>query len=578
VDEKLRSRFDILLAEALTDLDGPLHLITTIRSDFMLHFNALPHLQALLNENAARYFLEPMNEIGLRDVVQSPARIAGLCWSDDALPGDIVEEARREPSALPLIENVLRLLWHRRNRNVLGRDIYRELGGVGGALAKSADGLLESLGAAKENALEMLVALVKVGRETQDTRRTITKAMAIEAAGGGPEAERILDRLSGLRTAHLPRAAAASPRLVVVSIRGSGDETTHLVDLAHETLLRYDRNDRPYWATLTTRIRSERKRLEDRDLLEVLAKGWEENGRAPDRLATRSQLKNFRSIRGLSVCANAFINASRSAVKIRSRLLTAYASVLFLSVSVLLFVFWTTSVRGLTLRLGAALVLAGAGIYYLQPEMVKIQPDSLQMGSSEANKSDVNSEAEVQFSQRQVISIKPFEIGKYEVTFDEYDFFAHKTGRPLPADGAWGRGNQPVINVSREDARNYADWLSKRTGKHYRLPTEAEWEYAARGGTITLFWWGDEMELGRANCSDCESRPRKKPAPVGSFRPNPSGLYDTAGNVWEWVQEGWLRGGSWAQPAKAARSGHRFPMDPTFKNNGTGFRLARDLD
>jgi formylglycine-generating enzyme required for sulfatase activity len=200
------------------------------------------------------------------------------------------------------------------------------------------------------------------------------------------------------------------------------------------------------------------------------------------------------------------------------------------------------------------------------------------MESSDADKSVANSEVEVQFSQREVTISKSFEIGKYEVTFDEYDLFAHETRRPLPDHKGWGRGKQPVIDVSLEDARNYADWLSTRTGKRYRLPTEAEWEYAARGGTTTLFWWGDHMEFDRANCSDCESRPRKKPAPVGSFRPNPFGVYDTAGNVWEWVQGSWLRGGSWAQPGEAVRSGHRVHMDPTFKNNGTGFRLARDVE
>src|SRR5690606_31087564 len=86
----------------------------------------------------------------------------------------------------------------------------------------------------------------------------------------------------------------------------------------------------------------------------------------------------------------------------------------------------------------------------------------------------------------------------------------------------------------------YLDWLSRHTGKTYRLPSEAEWEYAARGGTTTVFWWGDEVGQNQANCRDCGSEwSAKGSGPVGSFPPNPFGLYDTAGNVWEWVADCW---------------------------------------
>ena len=190
LDSKVRERFDALLANALNDQDGPLHLISTIRSDFMMGFSELPKLQDHLTD-PGRYFLKPMDENGLRDVVQTPARLVRLRWSDDSLPDDIVKEARGEPGALPLVENLLRLLWGNMKysgANELSRKHYNELGGVGGALAKSADSLLETLGKGKENALNLLTALVKLGGEiqdTQDTRRTITKSVALSAAGGG---------------------------------------------------------------------------------------------------------------------------------------------------------------------------------------------------------------------------------------------------------------------------------------------------------------------------------------------------------------------------------------------------------
>ena len=97
------------------------------------------------------------------------------------------------------------------------------------------------------------------------------------------------------------------------------------------------------------------------------------------------------------------------------------------------------------------------------------------------------------------VSVDKFAMGKYEVTFAEYDKFAEATGRKKPSDNGWGRGNRPVINVSWNDARAYAKWLSDQTGKTYRLPTEAEWEYAARAGTSTKYWWGNEIDKSKAN-------------------------------------------------------------------------------
>jgi formylglycine-generating enzyme required for sulfatase activity/tetratricopeptide (TPR) repeat protein len=137
---------------------------------------------------------------------------------------------------------------------------------------------------------------------------------------------------------------------------------------------------------------------------------------------------------------------------------------------------------------------------------------------------------------RHEVSVDGFAMSQYEVTFAEYDKFAEATGREKPDDEGWGRGNRPVINVSWHDATAYAEWLSTQTGQKYRLPTEAEWEYAARAGTETKYWWGNEIGSNKANCSNYSCGDSfKYTAPVGSFEPNPFGLYDTAGNVWEWT-------------------------------------------
>ena len=153
-----------------------------------------------------------------------------------------------------------------------------------------------------------------------------------------------------------------------------------------------------------------------------------------------------------------------------------------------------------------------------------------------------------------------FSIGRYEVTFREYDQFTEDTGRAKRHDIGFGREDRPVIDVDWFEAAAYAEWLSDKTGKRYRLPTDAEWEYAARGHAEIgyRFSWGRELEVNRANCRNCGSQwSGQMTSPVGSFDPNVFGLYDMHGNVWEWTSDcyrtdtndnncgGVVRGGSW---------------------------------
>jgi hypothetical protein len=198
------------------------------------------------------------------------------------------------------------------------------------------------------------------------------------------------------------------------------------------------------------------------------------------------------------------------------------------------------------------------------------------------------------------VVVKSFTISSHEITFDEYDYFAEATGREKPSDNGWGRGNRPVTNVDWEDANAYVDWLSQVTGDHYRLPTEAEWEYAARAGTSTNYWWGNNIGINRANCRGCGSKwDGKKTAPVGSFQPNAFGLYDTVGNIWEWTcskyekkyngaeqqcldenssEERAFRGGAWHDSPKMAKVSAR-GVDGWFilvRGDVLGFRVVRE--
>lgn len=181
-----------------------------------------------------------------------------------------------------------------------------------------------------------------------------------------------------------------------------------------------------------------------------------------------------------------------------------------------------------------------------------------------------------------------FAIGKFAVTFDEWDtcVAGGGCGGYQPSDNGWGRGTRPVINVSWNDAQTYIQWLSDKTGKAYRLPSAEEWEIAARAGTATEYYWGDDVGRNHANCDGCGSEwDNRKTAPVGSFTPNAFGLYDTMGNVWQWTGTCWqgncakrvFCGGSWNHRPQDMRASTRNWFDTTKRMRYLGFRLAMTL-
>ena len=196
---------------------------------------------------------------------------------------------------------------------------------------------------------------------------------------------------------------------------------------------------------------------------------------------------------------------------------------------------------------------------------------------------------------------RPFAIGRYEVTFAEWDACLSENGcKSRPGDRGWGRNRNPVINVSWLDAKEFAAWLSQKTGQKYRLPTEAEWEYAARANTRTTYWWGADVGTRRANCQDCGTGQPQRTQSVGSFQPNGFGLYDTSGNVAEWVEDCWnpsfqgapadgsawlsgqcqlrvLRGGAFDSSATYVGAASRFRYDYDVPYSANGFRLVREL-
>jgi len=198
-----------------------------------------------------------------------------------------------------------------------------------------------------------------------------------------------------------------------------------------------------------------------------------------------------------------------------------------------------------------------------------------------------------------------FYISETEITFEQYDLYCKEERQTCPDDQGWGRGDMPVINVNWYQANGYAAWLSKKTGKNYRLPSESEWEYAARAGTNTKFWWGDEYITGKVHCDrgvgGCpEGTDQGWPAKVKSYAANPFGLYDMTSNVAEWVQDcstknhkvlpldgspnphgncslRTTKGSDWGNPQPYVHLSKRVGIDQSFANHQVGFRVVRDL-
>jgi formylglycine-generating enzyme len=274
------------------------------------------------------------------------------------------------------------------------------------------------------------------------------------------------------------------------------------------------------------------------------------------------------------------------------------------------------------------------------PELILIPPGSFVMGVPEAESAREKSDDDNARPQQEVTIRDGFWLAKYPVTRGEFAAFVADTGHGTPGGAfGWVEGKRdwehsdefgwrnpgfeqtdrhPVVCVSHEDAEAYAAWLSRRTGRHYRLPSEAEWEYAARAGTSTARFWGDDRNGARqyANVADRSLAKRMKmkanreqffpwddgypfTAPVGSFQPNGFGLYDVLGNAWEWVADHWhdnyvdspkdgsawitdrndsrrvLRGGSWNNRPGGVRAGVRLRGGADFRGSVVGFRLAR---
>jgi formylglycine-generating enzyme required for sulfatase activity len=414
----------------------------------------------------------------------------------------------------------------------------------------------------------------------------------VAIAGGGEAGLAVVNRLSGQRQPDAGRQAGPL-RLITVGDNGA-------LNLIHETLIRSKGLDaagkpQPYWPTLWSYIETNKESAARRERLQLMAREWKDRkGLARVLgLAGWSSLFGFRGLAAAGSLEGRYLRWSRASIFVQGCLVAALFGVVAENI------YWAQK-HGLPLQAVTTRWAHMLGKALPFPDLVPIRAGSFPMGGNQADE-----EKPI----HPVTFARPFEIAATEVTFAQYDAYADSTGRPKPNDSGWGRRDQPVINIDWYDAREYARWLGAMKNEDCRLPSEAEWEYAARAGTETEYALpapnGSDDIKGKnlANCADCGSEwdgNGKRTAPVGKFPANAWHLHDMHGNVWEWVEDCWhqgyegaprdgrawrdegggdcsarvLRGGSWGSGQVSARSADRDGGDPDARLGSIGFRVV----
>ncbi len=617
-----------LLRELLCSDAPALIVLFAVRSD---SYGQLQEAQMLDGIAKIPFDLSPMPKGSYAEVIRGPAqRLAGTKRAleiDDALPDVLLKdiEAGGSTDALPLLAFTLERLYveHGGDGDLTVAE-YRSLGGIKG-----------SIEAAVERALKAADADPAIPRERAARLNLLRRGLipwlaGIDSDTGAP-------RRRAARLSEIPAEARpliqhlVEQRLLATDVNKDTGEAT--IEPAHEALLRQ-------WGLLDGWL------AEDAGLLAVLegvkraSRDWAANNRdrawlshQTDRLAAAERLSARPDLAAnLDPTDQAYIAGCRkaeAAAKRGRRLLqgAVYASLVAIIIGLVGWInqltiadqwrFWTVTWPYARANV-QPYVLSAAKQQALKPgqsfkecaqdcpEMIVLPAGSYTMG---APPSESRVPAYVlDIPQHTVTLAKALAVSKYELTFADWD--ACVTGGGCngykPGDEGWGRGQQPLVNVDWYDAQAYVAWLSRVTGKTYRLLSEAEYEYAARAGTTTSYPWGDDIKLGgqaMAVCDGCGSKwDSRQTAPVGSFQPNKFGLYDMAGNVWEWTEDcqhnnyrgapadgsAWLaanggdcthrvvRGGSFALPPNFLRSAYRVANSPV-RVNYVGFRVARTL-
>lgn len=592
------------LQAALASAASPWQLAFTIRTDSFPELQMHRRFQAL---KARGYDLRAVPAFRFESVVEEPAKRYGV-QIDEELVAALIDDAP-EKDALPLLAFALQRLWHRyAAAGAISKENYHSIGGLKQLLEDAAERALRGLAPEQDVPLPPGPPPPKLAE--------------LAATAFVPALAQLNEQGAIIRRAAPWNSFSAEQQRLLLDfdqwrlvVRKAAEAEGGIVEIAHEALFRE-------WTRLKNWLEPERARLEALRSLQLDALTWDRSHRNPSfvnhrdkRLAdARSLAKIDRYRKRLDALDFAYLKACEQAarqVKQRQRRARALVGVMMMALVAGLAAWWQQDwlrERVYALRtvdtLGAAQEKAlKPGQSFKEcsdcPEMIVIPAGHFTMGSP--SPSDPNERP-----QHQVKIAKPFAVSKFELTFSEWDACAvHGDCDAQISADEWGRGRQPAINVSWEDAQRYVAWLSRMTGKSYRLLSEAEYEYAARAGGHTWYPWGDDLTLnGRvmANCDGCGSSwDAHQPAPVGKFLPNRFGLYDMVGNVSAWTEDcfhfdydgapadgsPWIegancanrvvRGTSWLYTPSTLFSAYRTMSGSGMRSDVTGFRVARTL-
>jgi formylglycine-generating enzyme required for sulfatase activity len=585
--------------------DDSIRVVLTMRRDYLYICDSFESLRERLQsiDPSVRYVLHRMSPDGLRAAITKPLTVAGVDEAErDDLARAVLRDVGDEPGELALLQVALWRTWSEAKGR--GPDLvraYNRIGRVEGALAQAAEEVFGALSPGEQQRAETLfVRLVRPGEAGGATRRVArldefnesTRALADHLAQ---------DKQSRLLTIH---------------------ENT--VEIAHEQLasqwLHYQR-----WISNIPALRGvpADPRGDDLRLLQSLiadAARWQAapSAEKADYLATGIDLGLYaqlcaRRASWISRGERVFIDASSAVERERkTKTWRVQAAMYALLVCIILgLVAWMEQSR---------ISKFGRWVFVIRPYMAEVKPYVLTDGverakspSSRFRECAKNCPEMIVLPkgtfkmgepgpiQHEVTISKPFAVSVHDVTFDDWDACVlHGDCNPAVVD-SWGRGQQPVVNVTLANAQHYVAWLSNVTGKTYRLLTETEWEYAARAEADTAYSFGDDPAM-LPDYAWFVQNSNNQAHPVGEKKPNKFGLYDMHGNVYQWVEDCWhkdidkgpkdesawvtncqdptrhvVRGGSWLTKAEVQRSAQRGWAVTIGQNNELGFRVARDL-
>ena len=617
---------------------GFVWVVATMRSDFFDKLEKLPSLLKL-SAGEARYVLAPPTPSEIGQMIRLPAREAGLTFDFNADRGvsleDVIREAAvKDAGALPLLSFLMDQLWqHRSAKGKLTFEAYRNLGGLEGALGRRAEEVFMAQSSEVQSALPALLrALVTIGEGANATASARAVRMSTFPEGTPARAliEAFLDPKARLLVADTdfepagggiaqggkegsedarPQANSSSSSPPPPQDANRGLESGRrqelgkaLVRIAHEALL-------SHWQRAKDQIDADRRDLALAARLENAAKRWQPaSNKDRDSLVLQSGLPLTEALdlarrwgAQLSAEVTEFIHQSRLVARRRLRRLMLGLTGAVVSLPILAGLVWT------------AMVWRGVEIVESTMEFVPIPAHCFNMGSRKDEFGRIGDQnGDFDHEALHNVCVKAFELEKFDVTQKQWRLVMVENPGPSRFKG----DSNPVEMVSWNDARSFI-WRMRVFGKHaYRLPSEAEWEYAARGGTTTIWFWGNKLEDGCAYADLRDQTYKSKhwdvdeaiigcadgfdeTAPVGSFKPNPFDLYDMIGNVFQWTEDCWgdyaeaptdgsaaepkagncdwrvIRGGSWTSRPGFTRSASRDIYRPVNRNDVVGFRLAR---